>query len=574
MAEDNLGLFDTPPGRGETRLGIAIICVLFVALLVVMPVRDIPLGELNAFVPAIDAIMFLGELITAALLYAQASLFRSRALTVLATGYLFAALINIPHALTFPGAFSPDGWFRAGVNTTAWLAVFRRAAFPIAIILYVLLKRADLAAQGRVERTKAKVATGVAWGIGLTLLFTLLATAGHDWLPSYFSNRTELHYSNAVIYQRMLFLLLFVAGAMLLRSRSSVLDLWLLVALSGLLIECLLTLALRSRFTAGFYALFIMKLFSHLSVMLALIVEANRLYRRLALSSSAQLREQEARLMSMDAVTAAISHEVGQPLTAVGLNASAALGWLTDRRPNVDKAIAALREISDAGKRTFEVIKSVRATFANKPGHATEFSLNDLVLETVSLLDRDVVASKVILELQLDEGRAPVLAHRIQIQRVLINLITNAIQSLRSVKHRPRRLVIRTARAGEDVLLDISDTGRGIPPEQLAHIFDPFFTTKATGTGLGLPLCRTIIEDHRGRLWASHGKPDGATFHIMLPHTEAVEVQANEAIVVLTNLEESLSWLREASSDDNAHEIAELQHVVDSLRRDLCRPKP
>ena len=147
----------------------------------------------------------------------------------------------------------------------------------------------------------------------------------------------------------------------------------------------------------------------------ALLAEANRLYARLALSTAARQRERDARLMSMDAVTAAIAHEVGQPLTAVGLNASAAVAWLTGAKPDVKKALTALLAVGEARQRTFDVIRSIRATFAKEPGRATEFSLNDLVIETASLLDRELAASKISLELSLDEALPSILADRVQI---------------------------------------------------------------------------------------------------------------------------------------------------------------
>src|SRR6187455_3172255 len=160
VSQDRLGLFDTPPSRTQIRVGIAVVGILFAGFLVAMPVRDVRLPEVNAFVPAIDAIMFVGDLITATLLYAQASVFRSRALTVLASGFVFAALLLIPHALTFPGAFAPDGLLGAGVNTTGWIYTFRRTAFPVAAILYVLLKRADAAARPGAPRPAARVGVG------------------------------------------------------------------------------------------------------------------------------------------------------------------------------------------------------------------------------------------------------------------------------------------------------------------------------------------------------------------------------------------------------------------------------
>ena len=198
------------------------------------------------------------------------------------------------------------------------------------------------------------------------------------------------------------------------------------------------------------------------------------------------------------------------------------------------------------------------------------------MLDTASLLDRELAASKVSLQLSLDQALPPILADRVQMQRVLVNLFINAIESLRAISDRPRRVAISSALMdGKDVLLKISDSGGGIASEDMEHIFDAFFTTKTNGTGLGLPLCRSIVEDHGGRLWASQGEPHGANFHLRLPRSGAVAASPWEVThEVLSNLESSLSSLRQTNPEGLIDAITELQHVADEVRASLTPPKP
>jgi signal transduction histidine kinase len=486
--------------------------VLTVAFVLILPWRAVRLAEVGAFIPTVDSLMFVADLITATLLYAQASVFRSRALTVLASGYLFAALLLVSHALTFPGAFAPDGLLGAGINTAAWVAIVQRGAFPVAIIGYVLLK------QSRPDpHLEPGIAAFASAAIVLAFGVTLLATAGHDWLPSFYVNRADQHYFNALTYQLVSFAVILTATIMLLRTRASVLDVWLLVALAGWMIQSLLIMTLHSRFTIGFYGLFAMLVASHLVVMLALVGEFYRLYARLAKATVARDRERDARLMSMDAMTAVISQEVGQPLTGVNLHARAALGWLQRSPPGVEGAVKSLDATIAAGRRTMDVVKGIRAMFDKRSTEATRFSLNDLVRETASFLERELAGDEVKLELTLDESLPVILADRAQIQRVLVNLFTNAIESLRATQEGVRRIAIRSSPSeGQAVLLEFSDTGPGIAPEEMPRIFEAFFTTKQAASGLGLSLCRAIVEDHGGRLWASTGARRGATFHLEL----------------------------------------------------------
>ncbi|HYJ53501.1 MAG TPA: ATP-binding protein, partial [Allosphingosinicella sp.] len=461
-------------------------------------------------------------LITATLLYAKSAVFRSRALAALASGYVFAGSMLTAHLLTFPGAFAPGGLLGAGVDTTAWTAVFWRGALPIAALLYVALKRPDQGPQPATGRPATRIGLGVLAAIVLAGALTLLAIGGEDLLPPLMANRVDSNYANLASAQMLLVALDLLAIAILYRKRGSALDFWLLVSLSAWLAQLLLSAALHSRFSVGFYALNVIMLISNLVLMLALIAESYRLHMQLALARSARKREREARLMSMEAVTGAIAHEVGQPLTAATTNGLVSMHWLTQVPPDLDKAIPALRENLDSVRRTSDVITSIRAMFAKGAVPATEVSLNDLVRETVVLLHRELASGKVALDLELDEALPPILADRVQIQRVLLNLFNNAIESVGATHGRPRRISVRSApQDGEEVLLEFSDTGVGIAPGETEHIFDAFVTTKATGTGLGLSLCRTIVEEHEGRLWASPGAGHGATFHLQLPRDRA-----------------------------------------------------
>jgi nitrogen-specific signal transduction histidine kinase len=152
-------------------------------------------------------------------------------------------------------------------------------------------------------------------------------------------------------------------------------------------------------------------------------------------------------------------------------------------------------------------------------------------------------------------------------QRVLVNLVTNAIESLREGSGPVPPRCDRLGAAGRQRrAAQVGDNGAGIAPDEIDHIFDPFVTTKAAGTGLGLPLCRTIVEDHGGRLWASQREPHGASFHLRLPRSGAVAVASGETDEFISNLEGSLRWLRRTKSDEVTDVIAELQHIVDEVR--------
>jgi C4-dicarboxylate-specific signal transduction histidine kinase len=217
-------------------------------------------------------------------------------------------------------------------------------------------------------------------------------------------------------------------------------------------------------------------------------------------------------------MSAAIAHEIGQPVAAARLSASAGFDWLNRETPDSQMAINSIRAAIEAGDRIFAVINSIRAMFSRGPRPLSEFNPNDMVRETTSLLDTDLRSRKIALQVELHQGMPTIVANRVQLQRVLVNLITNAIESVDATQGRARRIKIRSGLLESDHLfIEVSDSGVGISPEEIAQIFEPFITTKPAGTGLGLWLSRTVVEEHGGRLWATVNEKHGATFHLQLP---------------------------------------------------------
>ena len=518
MTQEPLGLFDTPPNRLEVQLGWLCVGLSSVAALVVLPFSGMRLPEVAAFIPSLNAIIFVGELIIATLLFAQAAVFRSRALIVLASGFIFIALLLVAYVLTFPGVFARQGLLGAGTNTAAWVMIFRRLAFPIIIISYLVCRSLDPDLSTATRSRTVRPAAGLAIAVALAGMATVVATIGHDALPPMFINRSEGVYGNLFVFNITSTILIFGAAVALFLAQRSLLDMWLLVALAGWLIQSLLNVALSERFTLGWYALQLVILFAHLLLLIALVAESNRLYARLVLTTASRNRERDARLLSMEAVAASITHEVRQPLAAISLNALAGLNWLALDRPNINKAKESMDAVMDSARRSSDIMKSVKEIFTHSPGPALEFDLNELVRESVRLMHHELDNAKVALSISFDEQLASVRGNRVQIQQVLVNLLTNAIESLVAARSRRRRISINTA-AQEDqkVLLEISDNGSGIAPDAIPHLFKAFHTTKTSGTGIGLSLSRTIIEEHGGVIWSSQRPKGGATFHVQLP---------------------------------------------------------
>jgi PAS domain S-box-containing protein len=224
------------------------------------------------------------------------------------------------------------------------------------------------------------------------------------------------------------------------------------------------------------------------------------------------------RVTTLGELTASISHEVNQPLAAVVNAASACLRWLDGGTPNLDEARHAVDWIIKEGHRASEVIRRVRA-LANKTDiEKVPLDVNDVIREVMALVQRELVSHQVSLQMELAPTLPMILGDRVQLQQVIINLVMNGIEAMQSVTYRPRQLVIRSRHdEKQQVLVSVTDCGVGIPAENANRLFNAFFTTKSSGMGMGLSICRSIIEAQGGHLWATEVLPHGATFQFTLP---------------------------------------------------------
>jgi hypothetical protein len=226
------------------------------------------------------------------------------------------------------------------------------------------------------------------------------------------------------------------------------------------------------------------------------------------------------RQTTMAAMTASIAHELNQPLSAIVSNASAGLRWLAKPQANIEEAEAALNRIVSDGHRASEVIASIRSMFAKDQRERAPVNVNALIGEVLALLHGELESHGVLLGTDLLDGLPEVMAERVPLQQVLLNLIMNALDAMNSISDRERRLTIRAELlASGDVRIAVEDSGTGIDPSHTDRIFEAFFTTKSYGMGMGLSICRSIVEAHGGHLWAAPRRPHGTVFYMRLPRS-------------------------------------------------------
>lgn len=529
-------LANIPPSIRERQVARGALVILIAILVATWPFATIKLPDVPAFVPSLAAALFVSDCVTAVLLFGQFSILSRWELFVVANGYLFSAFLVVAHALVFPGAFSNSGLFGAGLQSAVWLYWLWHSALPLAIIGYVLLKDPGHTIDPRSLRPV--IILSVAATLALVVGLVWFVTRYQELLPVTFVDVHPLSLFRRMIGGLVILTLGGIAFYLLWVRRRTLLDEWLLVALCALLIEVTLASVLSGdRYTVSWYAGRFYQLVTATTVMVVLLAETTRLYSNLAHSNSllmqerlsleravqAQRREREARLVTGDAVAAAIAHEVKQPLATMITRSDTSLRWLDRQVPELERAKEALRHIAAEGQRATAIIESIRANFRNDERLKSPLAINDLIHESIALAQSDLHFHQIHVEAVANPRNPRVNGDRIQLQQVLLNLITNAIDSMATKDGRRILCIMSEICPNGDIEVSVEDSGNGIRAQDVGSVFNPLFTTKPDGMGMGLSICRSIVEAHNGKIWVVPSTK-GAVFRFALPSERGASV--------------------------------------------------
>ncbi len=223
------------------------------------------------------------------------------------------------------------------------------------------------------------------------------------------------------------------------------------------------------------------------------------------------------RVTTLGEIAASIAHEINQPLVAAVINGNACLQWLSAQPPNFDEARQAVARLVRDTDRAAGIITQIRELAKGSTTEKDRLDINEIILATVTLIEKEIQQHDVALEMQLSNDVSFVYGDRVQLQQVILNLILNAIDAMSLVSERSRSLVVSSAKSDSNVLVSIQDSGAGFMSKDRDRLFSAFYTTKRGGMGMGLAISRSIVENHGGRIWATPNIPYGAVFHFIVP---------------------------------------------------------
>jgi signal transduction histidine kinase len=510
----------TMPATDRQRaIAVGIIILLTVAAAVMAPFAGIQVGQIDAFIPVLQTVVSVVDLITATLLFAQFSIQPQRALLALASGYIFGSSFAFLQTLSFPGAYAPAGLIGDTLNTPAWMYVLWHTTFPAAILVYALSKDTTGAARPQGRPAMTAIVITVACVLAVIAGLAWIVTTKTEYLPSFYTTDVRLQTQFGNQTNLALWLWASTALAVLFARRRTILDLWLMVTLLAYMPSFLVAIIGSSvRFTIGWYAARGFILVASCLLLSVLLVETTLLYSRVASAIILQRRERTNRLLSVDEATAAIAHEINQPLGAMSLNCDAALECLKATPLDLEELRSCLTDVKNENSRVNEVVTGVRALFKATARQRAMVEVNRLAREVLRMVEHDLHVHGVSVSTEFQEDVPQVRADPIQLQQVILNLIKNAIDAIAIGPTTIKAIrLITTYDGNSTVSLVILDSGPGLTPKNETQIFDPFFTTKPSGMGLGLSISRRIIEDHGGNLRLTETSSKGCTFEITLP---------------------------------------------------------
>lgn len=500
-----------PPPHQRWLMLICAILVLTISV-VVTPFAATRLPRVDGFIPATESLVFVCDLLTASLLLTHSRIIGAPSLLVLGSGYLFSGLIVVAHALSFPGAFAASGLLDAGLQGTGWLYIAWHFALPTAVIGYVWLD--DV----RCPISRAAILYTAACVVALAVIATAAVARWSHLLPPLFVDTIGFTPMANYVTAVDLAIALLALGAILTRCGRSLISGWTTVAVVAMVAElAIVTFVLGGRFSLGFYLSRSLSVIVSAVVLMALLGQIVGQDVRLARMNIALQFERSRRLTTIDAAVATIAHELRQPLTSIAMNAQTAELLLKKERAAIATALGdAVNDISAEAFRASEVLASIRDLFRPAPEHSGPLNINDIVAQVLRIFRDRIHHQSVTLDVRLDSTLPFVVGHKTQLQEVVFNIVQNALDAVDDIAENRRWMSVRTEKRPAEAVLIVDDNGPGIPHEQISRIFDLFTTTKKNGTGMGLAICRMIVERHGGELSVVCGNKR-TRFEMVLP---------------------------------------------------------
>ena len=430
----------------ERRIAFGVIVVLAIIDVITVLFGNIHLARVDTFIPVIQTVMCVVDLVTAALLFAQYAIHPARAVLAVATGYVFSGLFAFIQTLAFPGAYAPTALIGDGINSAAWFFVLWHTTFPLSLLLYALTKDEGVAANLTSGSIGRNIASTIACVLAATAALTWLAVDGIKHLPNLYLNLAQQTLFASYV-DILLWAVNIIAFALLFVRRRTVLDFWLMIVLfawwPNFLVAAFYTVV---RFSAGWYLARVIALMASSTLLVVLLTESAALYGRLTNAYLLLRRERADRLSGADAATAAIAHELRQPLAAIATRGAAGLNWLKRVPPELNRVSECLQSVVDASHRAEQMIAGVRGLFKETVAQRTAVQVNDVVREVLDLIQDDLRVGGTTVAAEYQDNLPEIHAAHAQIQQVILNLVKNAIEAMRSAPPGKRYLRLRLAR--------------------------------------------------------------------------------------------------------------------------------